>query len=83
MKLKAIKKIVKQNKMLVIEQSANGDTWVGTNSLMYNIGAVGGEPEKVIKWLFEISDMELEKYDRGEGEFSPPADPYNTDIQMS
>lgn len=74
MKIKAIERMVKAEKTLVIKTATDGDVWVGTGSAMYNIGAVGTSPVQTVRWLFGIEEIELEKYDVDSGDFDIPKD---------
>lgn len=75
MKIKAIEKMVKAEKTLVIKTAADGDVWVGTGSAMYNIGAVGTSPVQTVRWLFGLSETEAERFDADDHGFVIPEQP--------
>ena len=80
MKLNPIQKMVKDEKTLCIYKTATGDVWIGTGLCMYNVGQIGGDEEKVVRWLFGISDMEYEQYDKNDCRFIAPPDDASGDF---
>lgn len=71
-KIKAIERMVKSERSLVIRQAAGGDVWIGTGACMYNVGALGPQPAVTVRWLFGLSEAELEKLDNDDCGFTVP-----------
>lgn len=75
MKIKAIEKMVKAERSLVIRQAPGGDVWIGTGICMYNVGALGPQPAVTVRWLFGLSETETERFDAADHGFVIPEQP--------